>query len=130
MADFDDATRSPVVNCAQRLLKEELGLESPEYGRDNFRVLSVFLESEMLNISLCGHAVLEIDGAELDRMLRVLPRQDYEFTEWSFVTHEQLRSELFNPTRAYHHSSGYRMLMALLHRYGEARAARMLLGYR
>jgi isopentenyldiphosphate isomerase len=107
----------------ERLLQEELGLCSETYNKDNLRILSVFLESDVLNISICGHAILDINSAELNRIIEGLPRTDYEFSEWRFITHRELLNELFHPTRLYHPTSGYRMLMALIRRYGEPKVA-------
>lgn len=117
--DFQDGPDSTVVRWGRRLLLEELGLNEDACNLDNMRILSVFLESDILNVSLCGHLVVNISSFELDRLLLVTPRTDYEFNEWGFLTYDELLSELFRPTRAYHATSGYRMLMALIRRYGE-----------
>lgn len=125
--DFLASEHSPIMNWARRFLKEELGFGSEEYDVTNLRVLSVFLESEILNVSLCTHVVLNTHSSELDKILQALPRKDYEFTDWTFVSHEELMGELFQPRRAYHPTSGYRILMGLLRRYGEPKVAEMFL---
>ncbi len=109
-----------VLKWFERSLKEELGLGRESYNENNLRVLSVFLESDILNISVCAHATLNISTAEMKRMLEI-PRIDYEFDDWKFLTHKKLLDELFYPdsTRPYHPTSGYRMLMALIKRHGE-----------
>ncbi|MGB9774883.1 MAG: hypothetical protein ACPL4I_12870 [Bacteroidota bacterium] len=113
----------------ERLLKEELGLERGTYNTDNLRVLSVFLESDILAISLCGHAVIDLSARELDQVLKNLPRTDYEFSEWDFLSHRELLNELFHPTRPYHPSSRYRMFLALIRRFGEPRLAEALFSW-
>jgi isopentenyldiphosphate isomerase len=124
-----DLQRDPnrtVLKWFERSLWEELGLDSETYNKDNLRVLSVFLESDILSISVCAHAVLDIESAELNQILKCLPRTDYEFTEWEFLTHEELLNELFNATRPYHPTSRYRILLALIRRYGEPKVAERL----
>lgn len=117
--DLQSGESLALLKCAERLLFEELGLTSEEYDEANLRTLSLFLESDILGVSLCAHAVLKIDSSELGKVLLGLPRTDYEFTEWAFLSHEELLNELFRPSRPYHPTSGYRMLMALIRRFGE-----------
>jgi hypothetical protein len=74
--------------------------------------------SDVLNISLCARLRLELPARELDRVLRQGVRSDYEFTDWTFLQPDNLPRELARPTRAYHPTSGYRMLMELFHRQG------------
>jgi len=111
----------------ERVLREEIGIGSKVYDPENLRVLSVFLESDILSVAVCAYASLEITSQELDQILRYLPRADYEFTEWNFLSHEELVHELFRPQRFYHPTSGYRMLMALIKRFGEPRIVEILL---
>ena len=121
--DLQESPNRIVLKWFKRLLQEELGLGSETYNENNLRILSVFLESDILSISICAHVVLDISSNELNQILKSLPRTDYEFTEWTFLTHKELLKELFQPTRPYHPTSGYRMLMALIKRYGEPRVA-------
>jgi pyrimidine deaminase RibD-like protein/8-oxo-dGTP pyrophosphatase MutT (NUDIX family) len=111
---------SIIQEWAKRALKEELGLDAKAYELDNLRVLSVFLESDILGVSLCTYVELSVDSGTLNTVLRGLPRTDYEFTEWQFLEFKpiELLSELMRPTLSPHPSSGYRMLMALLKRFG------------
>lgn len=117
--DFEKGGGSLISKWAGRLLSEEFGLNAEDYNDGNVRILSAFLESDILNISLCAHVVLDIPASELNQRLLILPRPDYEFSEWAFLTHDEVLNELFRPTKAYHPSSGYRMLMALIRKYGE-----------
>jgi|GEM_PF-2616653 len=119
-----------------RALWEELGLDEESYVMENVRILSVFLESSdvsrvpsVLNICLCVHVPLDIDRQELSKILRVLPRRDYEFTEFDFLDYDELVKELTHATgtRLYHPTSRYRMLLALIRKYGEADFARRIL---
>lgn len=123
LSDIKDGGDRAVLKWFKRLLHEELGLSAEAYNEENLRILSVFLESDILNISVCAHAILDMDSVELGQVLKCLPRTDYEFTDWAFLKHEDLFNELFNPSRAYHPTSGYRMLMALIRRYGEPKIA-------
>lgn len=121
--DVEESPDRVMLKCFKRLLQEELRLGSETYNENNLRILSVFLLSDDLGICVCGHAVLDIDSAELNQIIESLPRTDYEFTEWVFLTHKELLDELFHPTRPYHPTSGYRMLLTLIKRYGESRVA-------
>ena len=80
-----------------------------------------------MNISLRTHVRLNITASDMHRTLNSLPRVDYEFTDWDFLRHEDVMDELIHPTRAYHPTTGYRMLMALIHRQGEPGVAARLL---
>ncbi len=124
-----DALRHWVV----RALREELGLSSVSYSIENVRILSVFLESDssevtsVLNISLCTLVTLDIDRNDLSNILRVLPRPDYEFTEFAFLDYHEMVRELVRPTKTYHPTSRYRMLLSLVNKYGEAEFAKRLM---
>lgn len=104
----------------KRTLKEELGLEATAYHKDNFRLLSIFLEADLLNISMCAYVDLNASEQELDNVIRNYPRTDYEFTNWAFVNLERdtLLREIFHPRRAYHRTSRYRMLLTFLKCFG------------
>ena len=118
---------SAVQHWVVRALEEELALTKTRYSLENVRILSVFLESNILNISICALVRLDIDHRELSQIIRVLPRKDYEFTEWDYLDYEEMARELVHPGRRYHPTSRYRMLLALIHRYGEADFARRFL---
>ncbi|MGH2569510.1 MAG: hypothetical protein ACRDGA_14320 [Bacteroidota bacterium] len=119
----DDIIEGPehtVQKWGERLLGEELGLSDNHFAPDNLKVLSVFLEADCLNISLCGYVELRIDSNTLDAIIKGHPRGDYEFTEWQFLPLEKgtLLSELLQPTRYNHPSSCYRFLMTTLKYHG------------
>lgn len=124
--DLRDGGEGALLKWGQRTLLEELGLGKGEYNNDNFRLLSIFLESDILNVSLCGHVVLDIESNDLDERLHGLPRADYEFPEWRYLEFEELLGEVFEPKRSYHPTSGYRMIMALIRQSGEPRVAEAL----
>ncbi len=125
LQDIQDGPEKSVQKWFERSLKEELGLGTEMYNKDNLRVLTVFLESDILAVSLCAHVVVDLSSKELDRVLDSLPRTDYEFSEWDFLSHEELLDELIHPKRQYHPTSRYRMFMALIRRFGEPRLAEM-----
>lgn len=119
--DFEDDTNSAALNWASRLLKEELALDETYYHVDNVRLLSVFLETDILNTAICAYVELQIDASELDVMLRDSPRTDYEFVGAPIfleLDKRALLSELLHPRRRYHPTSGYRLLYTLLKRFG------------
>ncbi len=120
-----------LVEWTRRALREELGLyadyEPEPYTDEGLKLLSVFVEGDNMNVSLCAYVHLDITAAALDPIIKAHPRPDYEFTEWAFLGLRELAEEVLRPTRhQYHPTSRYRMLMCLLHRYGEAGLARGL----
>ena len=121
LEDLEGGIEGTVLRWGKRSLKEELGLtEGTDYSVDNLRILSVFLESEILNVSLCGHVVLNISSGRLERILRGVPREDEEFTGFKFLEYEDgnLIAEILGPTLPYHPTSRYRMIMALMKKNG------------
>lgn len=118
---------SAVQHWVVRALEEELGLTTMKYSLENVRILSVFLESNILNIGICAIVRLDIDHCELSQIIQALPRKDYEFTEWDYLDYDEMAVELVHPRRRYHPTSRYRMLLGLIHRYGEADFGRRFL---
>ncbi len=120
--DLNVDHRFSVLHWGKRALFEELGITEATYLDDNLRVLSVFLETDVLNISMCGIVTLNISSAELSRIIRSLPRVDYEFNAWDFLEYEdqELMREILNPSPRtdYLPTSRYRMLMALMKKNG------------
>jgi hypothetical protein len=120
---LEDLSGDPRTTCSRwafRLLKEELGLVRPAYHVDDLKILSVFLEADYLNVSLCGYAQLQIDSVELGKRLLAGPRTDHEFTEVNFLEFDKthLIRELLRPSRQYHPTSAYRLLYAMFKRFG------------
>lgn len=74
-----------------------------------------------MNLSLCGIAHIDLASTELNDMLAARISKDNEFTDWKFLTWGNLIDEL-NPeipdSYEYHASSKYRILMALIYKYG------------
>lgn len=133
---------NPMLKWFERTLNEELGLsrlrdehgEKRIYNIDNLRILSVFLEGDILSVSLCGYAKLDIDSETLNSLFGAYPRSDEEFSEHAFLEYEELLKELINSGRSerrqqgreYHPTSKYRMLMALIKRYGVPELAKKI----
>ena len=94
-------------------------MDPTTYDVDSIRVLSVFLEGDALNISLCAYAKIRPTFDELDAVLKV-KRGDLEFVDWKPLeyTRVALLREIFQPSEQYHPSSRYRMFMAFLKMYG------------
>jgi len=109
-----------LYNCCKRLLWEELAINDEKYDEKDFKILSVFLEAKVLNISLCGVIYLKINSQNLNKILKNQPRIDYEFSDWDFLDFKEdsLISELVYPMKFYHPTSGFRLLMVLIQRYG------------
>lgn len=116
--DFVDGSDNVLKRWLKRLLEEEIGIDESDYSTTNFRLLSLFLESKIMNVSFCGLIKLELSSEELQKILQVKPKKDQEFTEWRFLNYSQLKKEFLNPSKDYHPSSNYRIFMTLLHKYG------------
>lgn len=133
-ADLRPPPKERLLAWARRALEEELGLYADQqptpYVDDNIKLLSVFIEGNNMNVSLCGYARLELSsdafGDRLRNLLGNRDRRDTEHTAFAFLGLAELFTEVFRPTRdgGYHPTSRYRMLMYLLHRFGETELAR------
>jgi len=126
--DLRGERKAAVTRWISRAIFEELGVSSHHYTEQNLRVLSVFLEANRMNISIVGLVTLDLNHEELSKIIASLPRSDYEFTDYEFMTIQRTATELVRPTRNYHPTSRYRILMTLLHRYGEPNFARKFIG--
>lgn len=120
--DLGSGTNQVMPNLARRLLNEELSLDADAYHADNMRLLSVFLEADILNVSLCALGRIRLTSQRLDTLLRASPRTDYEFTEWQFLALEKvsLLAELLQPSRYYLPTTGYRLLQTFVNAFGSA----------
>jgi len=115
----DDFSVSPdrVMRAwANRLLWEELGLSPEDINETDVRILSVFIEADVLNCSIAGVAYLPINSKDLASLLRTGGRPDQELDEFLFVSEDQLMDELRDPSRTYHTTAQYRMLLFLASR--------------
>jgi pyrimidine deaminase RibD-like protein len=126
--DLTGPRERAISHWASRSLKEELGLTIRAYHEDNFRILSVFLEGGILNCSVCGYVELRITSHELETVLRGMQRTDYEFIDWRFLDldKETILGELFQPSRVYHPTVGYRLLQTYLKNFGVPSDAALL----
>ena len=124
--DFRQGVRGVVKRWAQRLLLEELAVQPTDYDIRSLRLLSVFLEVDTMNCSVAAALRINLSSTELNEILEAMPRTDYEFTEWRFLSYPELAEELRTPALLHHPSSGYRILLALANRYGAARVADVL----
>lgn len=121
--DLRGGTRGATKRWARRLLLEELAVERGDYDERKFRLLSVFLEADTLNCSVCAIMPIDMTSKELETQLKVKPRTDYEFSDWKFMDYAELADELSTTKLLQHPSTGYRIFMALAHRFGAARLA-------
>ena len=117
--DFTNGRSGAALAWGQRLLGEELGLDTDAYRNDDLRILSVFLESGYPGICLCGFAQLRYSKSELDSRLRER-RGDIEFSDWEFLRLDRrlLLHEILKPTKHYHPTSQYRLLLTYLKCFG------------
>jgi hypothetical protein len=111
----------------RRALFEELGLGESDFDMENLHVLSLFLESDILNCSLAAIALLGLKEEELSAVLEARVRTDYEFSDYGFLTYDELAGELLQPSRPLHPTSGYRSFAALVKHWGAPRFAELLL---
>lgn len=120
--DLGGGVDGTMLKWGKRTLLEELGASDCAYSDENLRLISVFLESDVLNVSLCGHVVLNISSNQLSDTIKRKPRKDKEFTAWEYLPCDEdaLMSEILKPRLGYeyHPTSGYRLLMTLVKRNG------------
>ncbi len=118
--DFKDGPENVATNWACRLMAEELGLDQASYRVDDLRLLSIFLEADILNISICVYTELQIEANKLALKLQAGVRPDYEHTEFNFLDADgkTILKEILAPTKQYHPTAGLRLLYALLKKYG------------
>ena len=113
--DLFPVTGNAVSRLAIRMLKEELGIDESAISSNGVRVLSVFVETDILNCSLMSVIYLNLSSSILDKFIRNSSRSDYEFDSWKFQSHEQVINDLNERLEDYHPSAGYRMLMYSKH---------------
>jgi hypothetical protein len=100
------------------MLNEELGLHANETQEADIRILCLFYEGRAINLALAGLVHLTQDRDTLDSIISARPRQDYEFTSWKFLRWEDLPRELVHPSAPLHPSSGLRIFMGCIVRFG------------
>lgn len=71
--DFGEGPDSVVRLWARRLLSEELSIPEDFYHAESIRILTIFLEADYLNVSLCGYATLNVKADDLEKHLRGSP---------------------------------------------------------
>jgi len=125
-SEFGSPATMVMRNWVARLMQEELGLSAEEVDEVDVRILSVFVETDILNCAIAGVAYIPLTRDELDAVLRVGFRQDQEFDQWEFIREESLVNELVYPSRPYHTTAPYRMLLLLASRSSLSAAARLI----
>lgn len=124
--DFRLGVKGVVKRWVRRFLLEELAIQETDYDIRNLRLLSVFIEVDVMNCSVAAALRINLRSTELNAILEAVPRTDYEFTEWRFLSYQEVAEELRTPTLVHHPTSGYRILLALANRHGAARVADVL----
>jgi DNA-binding winged helix-turn-helix (wHTH) protein len=119
-SDLKADEKSRILALGMRLLDEELHLTEQASTPEKMWLLSVFLESDILNISLCSEITLTLSSSELDTALRGFRRKDTEFTQWDYLELEKdvLLREIIHPNLEYHPTSQYRLVQVLLKHFG------------
>jgi hypothetical protein len=124
--DLNSGHDDVMQHWAARLLREELGLTPGECRPAAMRVLAAFFEVDVMNSALAVVLPLTLASSELEDVLTARPRPDYEFTDWAFCSVQELSSELRSPSRDYHPTATYRMVLYLAHLVGPAKLAELL----
>lgn len=116
-----------VLNWTERALWEELGVSTDGFKSENVRVMAVILEGDIVNFAIVTLAFLKYTRLELDAIIDKLPRTDYEFQEWEFISWNDIPKQLLKPTRKYHPTTEIRMFYAGLFKFGAPGLNRRLL---
>jgi isopentenyldiphosphate isomerase len=111
--DFLDNSNSVLSSCLKRLFEEEVGLAENKYTPNALKILSVFVEADIMSISLCGSIRLNIGASELTNIINFMPRKDNEFNEFELMSFDDIIKELKFSPRKLHPSAGYRLLITL-----------------
>ncbi len=114
--DLQEPPSQVMKAWVHRLLWEEIGLSHEDIKDTDVRVLSVFVEADVLNCSMAAVAYLPMSSKDLEALLRTGGRPDPEIEEFLFISEDQLLNELRDPTRPYHTTAQYRMLLFLASR--------------
>jgi len=121
--DFSDTRPRPICRCVRRALVQELGIESDSFALENLRILSFFLETDILGVSVCAIVRLNLDSHELEEKLNNGLMQDLEFTEYKICKLNDLGSLLYQSSADFselHPTTRYRIVMTMIHHFGEA----------
>ncbi|WP_338773037.1 hypothetical protein V7968_16350 [Nocardia vulneris] len=103
----------------RRALYQELGFTRQQCDEATTRLSAVFLLGDILNVAIAGLVTIGMDRAEFDRHLKFKPKKDgKEFQSWDFFPWSELARRLVNPDRSYNPSSGLRMLLAGIQKFG------------
>jgi hypothetical protein len=104
----------------KRLLDEELHVNEEFMRPGSACLASVFAETDILNISLCAEATIDLTASQLDTVLQGHRRKDNEFTDWDFLdlSRAGLLREIIHPGYKYHPTSGYRLVQTFLKHFG------------
>jgi len=110
-------------DCAQkwvtRALHEEVAVEPGEYDPRQIRFLALTFEGDIANMAMVCAVHLSLSQEDVAARLRTANRLDNEFSSIEFVDIESVPRELVCPSRAYHPSTGIRMVYAYLHQRGQ-----------
>jgi len=128
LSDLKGPEEKFVLNWVERALWEELGVSTDGFKSENVRVMAVILEGDIVNFALVTLAFLNYTRLELDAIIDKLPRTDYEFQEWDFISWNDIPNQLLKPTRKYHPTTGIRMFYTGLFKFGAPGLNRRLLG--
>lgn len=102
----------------QRAVKEELNIKLSENSQAHTRILSLFFESDVLNIGICAYVELDIASSEILNIAKNHAKHHHELLSFEMLPFSAIGDELVNPSYGYHPASQYMLYMYLLHRDG------------
>lgn len=124
--DLDGAADGVLLRWIARALDEELSLGAGAFAPQDARVLSAFLECDILNAAVCCHVRLARAAGEVEAALAARPDHGRELIEHAFVAHDALDAWLSRPRGTLHPATPYRALLARVRHDGvEATVARL-----
>lgn len=120
---------APALHWGQRLLQEELSVGPDDYENNELRALAVFLETDVMNCSLCSVMPLKLNSAELTSLIDfpTADPHDHEFDQFCFLDFNESLREFADPTfEPRHPTTDYRLLLTYMHLFGRPQTIRQL----
>lgn len=113
---------SVIPEFFKRALKEELNIhtgiegKTDDYKVDDARILSLFLEADILNVGICSYIKLDIPSSEVLEIARDHAYSNpQELDKFEMLPVSKVEKELLDPSYEYHPASQYMLYMYLLH---------------
>jgi DNA-binding winged helix-turn-helix (wHTH) protein len=115
-SDLIQNERIRFLEWTKRLLAEELHVHAGGTRPGGTYLASVFVESAILNISMCAETTINLTESQLNTILQGHRRKDTEFVDWKFLdlSRAALLKAIIHPGCEYHPTSGYRLVQTFL----------------